>query len=140
MRIGLIKFSSCKQNLPPGGRRNEAPLVRIVLDFIKKQEEDLKGKVRIGENTVYQKEMIKTQAELSSQEGKSATLREQIEQLDREIQTLDLFTDWAKETKILVIRKEKGKETRFTVNYKKAMKGEPGSDITLKSGDTIIVP
>jgi len=50
------------------------------------------------------------------------------------------FTDWAKETKILVIRREKGKETRFTVNYKKAMKGEPGSDITLKSGDTIIVP
>ena len=50
------------------------------------------------------------------------------------------FTDWAKQTKILVIRKEKGKETRFTVNYKEAMKGEPGSNITLKSGDTIIVP
>ena len=66
---------------------------KIVQDFIKKQEEDLKGKVRTGRNIVYQdveKEMIKAQAELSSQEGKSATLREQIAQLDREMQTLDL--------------------------------------------------
>ena len=66
---------------------------KIVQDFIKKQEEDLKGKVRTGQNIVYQdveREMIKTQADLSSQEGKSATLREQIVQLDREMQTLDL--------------------------------------------------
>jgi polysaccharide export outer membrane protein len=50
------------------------------------------------------------------------------------------FTQWAKQKKILVIRKEAGKETRITVNYKKAIKGDPGSNLVLKSGDTIIVP
>jgi len=51
------------------------------------------------------------------------------------------FTDWAKQKKILVIRKENGKEKRFTVDYKKAMKGdEPNSNVVLKPGDTIIVP
>jgi polysaccharide export outer membrane protein len=51
------------------------------------------------------------------------------------------FTDWAKQKKILIIRKENGKEKRFTVDYKKAMKGDdPGSNIILKPGDTIIVP
>jgi uncharacterized protein involved in exopolysaccharide biosynthesis len=67
--------------------------IKIVQNFIKKQEEDLKGKVRTGQNIVYQdieREMIKTQAELSSQEAKSATLREQIAQLNREVRTLDL--------------------------------------------------
>jgi polysaccharide export outer membrane protein len=51
------------------------------------------------------------------------------------------FTDWAKKKKILVIRKENGKEKRFTVNYKKAMEGDdPNSNVILKPGDTIIVP
>jgi len=50
------------------------------------------------------------------------------------------FTEWAKQTKILVIRKENGKESRITVNYKKAMKGDPKSNVILKSGDTILVP
>jgi polysaccharide export outer membrane protein len=50
------------------------------------------------------------------------------------------FTEWAKKTKILVIRNENGKETRVTVNYKKAVKGDAGSNLVLKSGDTIIVP
>jgi polysaccharide export outer membrane protein len=51
------------------------------------------------------------------------------------------FTDWAKQRKILIIRKENGKEKRFTVDYKKAMKGDdPSSNIILKPGDTIIVP
>ena len=51
------------------------------------------------------------------------------------------FTDWAKQKKILVIRKENGKEKRFTVDYKKAMKGDdPTSNVILKSGDTVIVP
>ncbi len=50
------------------------------------------------------------------------------------------FTDWAKKRKILVIRKENGNEKRFTVDYKKAMEGDPGSNLVLKSGDTIIVP
>ena len=67
--------------------------INIVQDFIKKQEEDLKGKVRTGQNIVYQdieREMIKTEADLSSQMAKNAALREQVTQLDREIQTLDL--------------------------------------------------
>jgi len=50
------------------------------------------------------------------------------------------FTEWAKKRKILVIRKENGKEMRTTVDYKKAMKGDPSSNVALKSGDTIIVP
>jgi polysaccharide biosynthesis protein PslE len=67
--------------------------IKIVQNFIKEQEEDLKGKVRTGQNIVYQdieREIIKTQAELSSQEAKSTTLGGQIARLDREIQTLDL--------------------------------------------------
>jgi len=51
------------------------------------------------------------------------------------------FTEWANQKKILVIRKEDGKEKRITVNYKKILKGdETVSNITLKSGDTVIVP
>ena len=51
------------------------------------------------------------------------------------------FTDWANQKKILVIRKENGKEKRITINYKKIIKGnDPGSNIILKAGDTIIVP
>jgi polysaccharide export outer membrane protein len=51
------------------------------------------------------------------------------------------FTDWANQKKILVIRKEDGKEKRFTVNYKKIVKGDAlDSNIILKAGDTIIVP
>jgi uncharacterized protein involved in exopolysaccharide biosynthesis len=67
--------------------------IKIVRNFIKEQEEDLKGKVRTGQNIVYQdleREMMKTQAELSSQEAKRAALQGQIAQLDREIQSLDL--------------------------------------------------
>jgi len=67
--------------------------IKIVHNFIKKQEEDLKGKVRTGQNIVYQdleREMVKTKAELSSQEARKDTLQGQIAQLDREIQTLDL--------------------------------------------------
>jgi polysaccharide export outer membrane protein len=51
------------------------------------------------------------------------------------------FTDWANQKKILIIRKENGKEKRMTVNYKKILKGDDkSSNIILKSGDTIIVP
>ena len=67
--------------------------ITIVQGFIKEQEEDLKGKVRTGQNIVYQdleREIIKTQAELSSQEAKRAALQGQIAQLDIEIPNLDL--------------------------------------------------
>jgi polysaccharide export outer membrane protein len=51
------------------------------------------------------------------------------------------LTEWANQKKIIIIRKENGKEKRFTINYKKIVKGEDlSSNILLKSGDTIIVP
>jgi uncharacterized protein involved in exopolysaccharide biosynthesis len=87
--------------------------INIVQDFIKKQEEDLKGKVRTGQNIVYQdieREIIKTEAELSSQMAKNAALREQVTQLDREIQTLDL-----RENELQDIKRELAANER---NYK----------------------
>ena len=51
------------------------------------------------------------------------------------------FTDWANQSKIIIIRKENGKEKRFTINYKKIVQGKDlDLNITLKRGDTIIVP
>ena len=51
------------------------------------------------------------------------------------------FTDWADQKKIMIIRKEDGKEKRITVNYKKVVKGEKGAEnIILRAGDIIIVP
>jgi polysaccharide export outer membrane protein len=51
------------------------------------------------------------------------------------------FTEWANQKKILIIRRENGKEKRITVNYKKIVSGkDPDSNIMLKAGDTIIVP
>jgi len=51
------------------------------------------------------------------------------------------FTDWANQKKILIIRKEDGKEKRITINYKRIVDGKDlNSNIILKSGDTIIVP
>jgi polysaccharide export outer membrane protein len=51
------------------------------------------------------------------------------------------LTEWANQSKIIVIRKENRKEKRFTINYKKIIQGKDlDSNIILKSGDTIIVP
>ena len=51
------------------------------------------------------------------------------------------FTDWANQSKIIVISKENGKEKRVIINYKKIVQGKDlGSNIILKAGDTIIVP
>jgi polysaccharide biosynthesis/export protein len=51
------------------------------------------------------------------------------------------FTDWANQKKILIIRRENGKEKRITVNYKKIVKGETSEpNIVLRAGDTVIVP
>lgn len=49
--------------------------------------------------------------------------------------------NWANPKKIIVIRKENGKEKRMTVNYKKIVQGQDlSSNMILKPGDTIIVP
>jgi len=51
------------------------------------------------------------------------------------------LTEWANPKKIIVIRKEDGKEKRIIVNYKKVIQGEDlNANIILKAGDTIIVP
>jgi polysaccharide export outer membrane protein len=49
------------------------------------------------------------------------------------------FTEWANKRKILVIRREEGKEKRYTVNYKRIVAGKDPNFI-MKSGDTVIVP
>ncbi len=49
------------------------------------------------------------------------------------------FTEWANQKKILVIRKEEGKEKRLIVNYKRIVAGKDPNFI-MKSGDTVIVP
>ena len=67
--------------------------IELVQGFIRRQEEDLRGKVTTGKNVVHQemeKELIKAQADLSAQEAKASSLRGQYAQIDREIQTLDL--------------------------------------------------
>ena len=51
------------------------------------------------------------------------------------------FTDWANQSKIILIRQENGKEKRVIINYKKIVQGKDlDSNIILKAGDTIIVP
>jgi len=49
------------------------------------------------------------------------------------------FTEWSNPKKILVIRREGGREVRMTVNYKKMVNGKV-PELFLKPGDTIIVP
>jgi len=51
------------------------------------------------------------------------------------------FTEWANQKEIIIIRKDKGAEKRIVINYKKIISGEDlGSNLLLKSGDTIIIP
>jgi len=41
----------------------------------------------------------------------------------------------------MIIRKEGGREKRFTANYKKILEGDdPAINIALKPGDTVVVP
>jgi polysaccharide export outer membrane protein len=50
------------------------------------------------------------------------------------------FTQFANTKGIYVLRNENGTERKLPVNYKKLIKGEGGQNITLKPGDTIVVP
>jgi polysaccharide export outer membrane protein len=51
------------------------------------------------------------------------------------------FTEWANKRKILVIRKEGGKEKRITINYNKMVEGKGlETNFILKPGDIVIVP
>jgi polysaccharide export outer membrane protein len=51
------------------------------------------------------------------------------------------FTPFAKQSKIYVVRKEDGKEVRLPFNYKEVRSGQrTEQNITLKPGDTVVVP
>jgi polysaccharide biosynthesis/export protein len=50
-------------------------------------------------------------------------------------------TEFAKTTKIYVLRNENGKQVKYPFNYKEALKGNnPQQNILLQAGDTIVVP
>ncbi|MHC1696748.1 MAG: GumC family protein [Geobacteraceae bacterium] len=66
--------------------------IQLVKNFLREQEADISKKVMTG-NVVYQdaqRDAVKTEADLSAQRAKYATLRVQLGQLDRDIQALDL--------------------------------------------------
>jgi protein involved in polysaccharide export with SLBB domain len=51
------------------------------------------------------------------------------------------FSQFANTKGIYVLRAENGQQKRYPVNYKRLIKGEAGQqNITLKPGDTIVVP
>jgi polysaccharide export outer membrane protein len=51
------------------------------------------------------------------------------------------FTQFANTKGIYVLRAENGQQKKYPVNYKRLIKGEAGQqNITLKPGDTIVVP
>jgi polysaccharide export outer membrane protein len=51
------------------------------------------------------------------------------------------FTQFAKTKSIYVLRMEDGKQQKYPVNYKEIVSGKhPEQDISLKAGDTIVVP
>ena len=47
---------------------------------------------------------------------------------------------FANSKKIYILRNEGGKQQKIPFNYKKALKGEDAQEVTLKPGDTIVVP
>lgn len=50
------------------------------------------------------------------------------------------FTQFANTKGIYVLRNDHGNQTKMAVNYKRLIKGEGGQNISLKPGDTIVVP
>lgn len=79
--------------------------IELVSDFLRQQEEDTAGKVKTG-NVVYQGveiEALKTEADLNSQFAKEKTLRLQLIQVDREMQSMDL-----KEKELVNLEREAG--------------------------------
>lgn len=51
------------------------------------------------------------------------------------------FTQFANTKGIYLLRNESGTQKRYAINYKKLIKGEaPEQNVTLKPGDTIVVP
>lgn len=50
------------------------------------------------------------------------------------------LTDYAKKSKIYILRRQNGKQERIRLNYKKALKGVSGFNVALMPDDTIVVP
>jgi polysaccharide export outer membrane protein len=51
------------------------------------------------------------------------------------------FTQFANTKKIYVLRNDNGKQQRYPFNYKNVVSGrDPDENITLKAGDTVVVP
>jgi uncharacterized protein involved in exopolysaccharide biosynthesis len=65
--------------------------IEMVKDYMKEQEEDIKGMVKTG-NPVYQNteiELIRAGTEFNAQKAKAASLSQQLSQIDQEIRSLD---------------------------------------------------
>jgi polysaccharide export outer membrane protein len=50
------------------------------------------------------------------------------------------FSQWANLKRIYVLRIENGQPKQYPYNYKQALRGITGKNISLKPGDTIVVP
>lgn len=103
--------------------------IQLVKNFLAEQEADISKKVLTG-NSVYQeaqKDLVKTGADLSALRAKYATVKVQLGQLDREIQTLDLREkemqnlkrDLATNEKNFQVYDEKMEEARITDDMNK---------------------
>ena len=112
------------------------------LQLKEKLTEKLKDFVEAPNVTVIVMEANSFKVYVSGQVKNPGVLRLRSEtSLAQAISLVGGFSDWANQSKIIIIRKENGKEKRFTVNYKKIVKGKDLSlNILLKPGDTIIVP
>jgi polysaccharide export outer membrane protein len=56
------------------------------------------------------------------------------------ISTAGGLTDYAKKSKIYILRNVSGKQQTLRVDYKRALRGEAAFNIDLEPGDTIVVP
>lgn len=56
------------------------------------------------------------------------------------IATAGGLTQYANSKKIYILRSENGKQRKIPVQYKQALKGDISFNLTLKAGDTIVVP
>jgi polysaccharide export outer membrane protein len=112
------------------------------LQLKEKLTEKLKDFVEAPNVTVIVMEANSFKVYVSGQVKSPGVLRLRSEtSLAQAISLVGGFSDWANQSKIIIIRKENGKEKRFTINYKKIVKGKDLSlNILLKPGDTIIVP
>ena len=99
--------------------RNE---IKIVKEYLKEQEENNKEKVTTGKNVIYQEieiEFIKAKAALSSMKSKSANILKQIQQLDKDIKSLDLRERELKKIKRNLVTSESNYET-YLKKYEEA--------------------